>query len=462
MQQIQWPPGRREEPHSPFERGSTERPIRLTLHRSSFQELAPNDAEALEALSELARLPDVEVLDTSPGDLPWVDIGEVDEIGNQILVRVLDPDIRTIAGIPNADQLRSAAARILGYANARHPEVETVYDDLCVAGAHVSLRQDVLVTISPQLLQSTALPSLRMANPRTPLEAAKLVGLLLRSRDNYTYSAQGMSRQSLDRGLFYLVLCREQLPSMWRYFSTCVHAAQNRQDDTLYLGQSIRSRSVRALQARDAIGFQFYMTQDNNTRDTIMYHFNYLTLLLSGALDAQARIAHRVYGVEGMGERDAYLHRKDFRKALKANGADDLCDILCSPRFWDLDALLRDLRNSIHGAGLPTLGLFDGREQTSFIELLPGYMDKVRRAANRRGGFLQWGLIERGERTWVEPYTYASKLVQECLGLLDSIASATDVVCLFPNGSPLPELPDGPPDDGIYSEAIRMRLSVLG
>jgi len=462
IRRVEWRPGRPEEPCSPFERGSTERPVRLTFHRASFQDLTPIDAEAIEALSELTHLSDVEVLDTSPGDLPYIEIGEVDDIRNQILVRILDPDFQRIAGIPNANQLRSTAARILPQDDPESPHVQSLYDDLTIAGAHCSLGQDVLVTLSGQSLQHAELPFLRSANPRTPLEAARLVGLLLRSRDNYTYSARRIGASCLNRGLFYWVLCRAQLPSMWRYFSACVHAAQDRKDDTLYLGRSILNRSVCALQARDAIGFQFYGTQDNDTRAAIMYHFNYLTLLLAGAFDAQARVAHRAYGIEGLRERNAYLHYMDFRRALNAIGADVLCGIVNSPGFQDVNVLLRRLRNTIHGAGLPTTAHFDGRDQTSFVEVLPEHAHTIWRAADRQGGTEQWGLTGVGERVEFEPYTYASRLVTKCLELMDNIAAATDVVRLFTNNSPTPELQDGPPDDDVFNESIRSRLAVLG
>jgi len=88
--------------------------------------------------------------------------------------------------------------------------------------------------------------------------------------------------ESFSRGRFYWVLARNKLPNMRRYFSGCVYAGAVRKDDTLYLGQSVLMRCARALEARDAIGFNFYIPQNNDVRDAIMYHFDYLMLLLSG------------------------------------------------------------------------------------------------------------------------------------------------------------------------------------
>jgi hypothetical protein len=68
---------------------------------------------------------------------------------------------------------------------------------------------------------------------------------------------------------------RHRLPALWRYFSACLQSESIRQDGISGLGESVLTRSVRAIQARDEIGQQFYVAQGNNTRDAMMYHFDY-------------------------------------------------------------------------------------------------------------------------------------------------------------------------------------------
>ena len=51
----------------------------------------------------------------------------------------------------------------------------------------------------------------------------------------------------------------------------------------------------------------------------MMYHFDYLTLLLVGILDAQARIVHRAYGFTKPKEKHAGFRIDGFRNELKNN-----------------------------------------------------------------------------------------------------------------------------------------------
>jgi len=327
--------------------------------------------------------------------------------------------------------------------------------DLIAAQAHRALHQDILITSSPWLLEHRTHSIVREANPRTPTEAAQIVSLFLRSRGNYTFWASESGQRRFNRGLFYWVLARHRLPSTWRYFSACVEAQKIRNDDILLLGQSILTRCVRALQARDAIGERFYVPQNNDTRDNTMYHFDYLTLVLAGAFDAQARVAHRAYSVKKPKERQAYFRRKDFRKALKRYGAQELHNLVSDQNCQDVLTPLYELRNTIHGSSLLTLAYQSGIEpETSFVEVPPVYGDVLWEAAERCGSPERWGLT-REHTLLLEPYTYSITLVEERFGLIDAIAAATNVTGLFPEGYSIPQLMDGPPESEVFGKHIR-------
>jgi hypothetical protein len=250
---------------------------------------------------------------------------------------------------------------------------------------------------------------------------------------------------------------------MWRYFRGCIEADAIRKDGTLYLGQSILVRAVRALEARDAIGMQFYLAQGNNTRDAIMYHFDYLTLLLVGVFDAEARIAHRVYGVTQPQERNASFCRKDYWEALGHNGAINLYNTISGQRFQDLLTLLHELRNTIHGAALPTTGYrgFASQEE-SHVTVLPDYRQALWQVATRYSSLDHWGLVEQRNELWFEPYSYAVTLVDECFKEADAIAAATEIDKLFPSGHSIPPLADQSPEDEIFGKRTRHRLAILG
>jgi hypothetical protein len=222
-------------------------------------------------------------------------------------------------------------------------------------------------------------------------------------------------------------------------------------------------RAVRALEARDAIGAQFYIPQNNNTRDAIMYHFDYLTLLLVGVFDAEARIAHRAYGITQPPERNASFRRKDYRESLGHIGATNLYSLISEQRFQDLLTLLHELRNTIHGAALPTAGRQGyARQAESYVSVLPDYRQVLWQAATQYSSPDHWGLVQEPSELRFEPYTYAVTLVDECLKQVDAIAAATEIDKLFPSGYSIPPLADKPPEDEIFGKRTRHRLAILG
>lgn len=460
---VRWADDSFAESASPFSgrKGKAERPIRVTFHGSSFSRATQEELQVINLLYELSHLSEIEAISMDPDSLPYMEIGAYENDAASIPVTMVDGDQRTLSAIQKPDYWLEIASKLAKQNNKHRVDVQAIFQDILIGRASDRLRQDLLITLSPILLENRDKPYVRSANPRTPSEAAKIVGLLLRSQENYVYQAGPGFRASLGRSQFYWSLTRHKLPNMWRYFSACVHAEAVREDDILYLGQSILVRCTRALEARDAIGVQFYSPQSNVTRDGMMYHFDYLTLLLLGAFDAQARVARRAYEVDTP-ERHSGFQYPDFRKLLKRSGATELCELVSGQYFTHLMILLRAFRNTIHGAALPTIGYHQtSQSQASFVKVLPQYRDKVWRAAKQCGSVEKWGLVKDHELLF-EPYTFSVTLVDECLKHVDAIAELTDVSGLFPAEYALPTLQENAPDDGVFAETARKRLAILG
>jgi hypothetical protein len=444
----------------PFMRGQGERPLRLTLHSDSLAELSGEQGAAVQVLREFGHLPEIQVLETEPGGHPHIKVGDLDPQADFIPFQIVsggEPQLYT--SVPFPRQWRDIAPHLVGQSTLDHPDVSAMLDLLIIAQAHYSWHGDILVTSSPLLLKHRSKEWLREANPRTPLEAAKIVGLFLRSRDIYTYEAGPRYQRRFDRGRFYLVLACYRLPSMWRYFDACSAAEKVRGDDLGELGQSILVRSVRALEARDAIGVQFYMPQqDPNTQDQMMYHFDYLTLVLAGALDAQAIVANRAYQAIKK-ERYASFHYKDFRSALVKNGAQELGRLFADHRFTNLLTLLHEPRNTIHRAALRIITYQErSGPQHTFAEVPQPIGQKLYEAAEQLGGAEEWGLTSRSQLVWLEPYSYATALVRESLKTIDAVASTTNVARLFPVNQPIPSFKKGPPKDSVFKWGERVAL----
>ena len=447
---------------SPFLVG-TDRPLRITLHTSSFARAQLEEERAVTVLRELSNLTEVETLDTEQGGLPYINIGTWQNNDNHIPITMESENGITYSYISDFQELKIIATGIARGNKLPQSEIDIILNDLIIAQAHHVFDQDILITLSSHLLDNRDKPYFRYFNIRSPLEATKVVGLLLRSRGNYTWQVREKFRRSFDQGLFYLVLCRHRLPNMWRYLSACVQAEEVQHDNISHLGHSVMLRCVRAIEARDAIGCKFYIPQNNNTNHAIMYHFDYLTLLLAGAFDVQARVARRAYRINSPIERNTNFRNQEFLNALKNKGAKQLYDIISGQCFKDLMTLLNELRNTIHNVAMNIFISEAGKNpKWSFVRVLPEHQDLLWEAAGRYSSPERWGLFQLRDDIRLDPYTYAVSLVSECFNYIDAIAYATDITGLFPDDYDIPPLQEKAPDDEIFGENIRHRLALLG
>lgn len=71
---IEWPHSQGRHTLSPFSSAEDPRPLRITFHDSSFASAPPDEVNALALLHKLSSLPDVDALETEPGDLPRLEL----------------------------------------------------------------------------------------------------------------------------------------------------------------------------------------------------------------------------------------------------------------------------------------------------------------------------------------------------------------------------------------------------
>lgn len=457
---VHWPQTRPSNSASPFH-SAAQRPINITFHSSSFSQASPKEIHAVELLRELAHRPSIDAMDTEASAMPRLKIGEYRREATSVDVTVIASDQTTVSYVDHLDTLMDTATRLASLHRERPVDADTIFRELLVAQAHVRLGYDILVTLSPTLLDNSERVIPLHSNPRTPTDAARIIGLLLRSRSDFTYQASARWRHATDRGLYYWVLVRHRLPGMWRYASACTRAAAFHDDELARLGHSVLGRISRAMEARDAIGIQFYAEQSNSTRELIMYHFDYLTILLAGALDAQAQVAKRAYALPKRFDRSASFRHRDFVGAIGNSGALKLHRLCTEQRTKDLLTVLFEIRNTIHSANLPTFARQrSGSSQESLVHIPTQVQEKIHTAAERLRPLRHWGL-QSDNPAFIEPYSFATSLVDACLQLVNDVAESTEIARLFPDRSAVPKLMDVPPEDGVWAEQIRQRLAML-
>ena len=170
---------------NPFSRGGYERPLSITLHTEMLREVPLIEQSAIAALREYGHLTGlVRILETEPTDYPHIEIGDPTE--HMIPVQVkLNNEHKLDTYIPFPKQWPNVAMRIL---NQTNPDDVTkdMLNLIHITQAHKSVDGDIFVTLSPELLKYRSNRIFNELNIRTPLETIKILGLLLRSRGNYT------------------------------------------------------------------------------------------------------------------------------------------------------------------------------------------------------------------------------------------------------------------------------------
>jgi hypothetical protein len=302
---------------------------------------------------------------------------------------------------------------------------------------HERFGHDVLVTTDGSLLQLSSATD--NANILPPTLALPLAHLYLRSRGKFLNRVADDFQGTFNRGLFYLVLLRALLPELWPFMRT----ASNQFPQTGVLCSAIRIRCIRALEAQDELGRLYFGQRSSwDDLDRMAYHFDYVTLLLLGAIDAQARIVRQVYGVAVKPKYASYKN-ENFMKKLRAASAVKICDLVESGVHHDFLEILRTIRNKIHADALGQITYSSPATGDIGLLTLDGEdADTVRELVRQLGDSDVSGIFAfHDPRVLVEPYRCASFLVRKTFSLIAAVAQATEFgVPLLPE----PEIPDGP------------------
>ena len=478
---------------SPFQRGEHQRTLRITLHCASLCDLTEEEELALTTIRNLGNLPELDVKEIQDGFYSYSTIDDKKQAFRlnpgpieKIQLSPFDPDKDSIAiysgNTNHFSETYMDSGLILEFMayfdvnNMKDPEFQSLCAELIAARANYELIRDIFVTKSPKILIHRNVPFIKELNPQTPLEAARIVGLFLRSRDLYVYETISPDgRASVTRGTFYWTSVDLKMPHIWYYQNTCKVAGILRsqnikpEDDTAMIAHSAISRCIRVLQARDSIAFNFYVPSGDEVRSDMLYHFYYLALLLSGILDVQAIIAYRAYKVTGYKEIYASFIKSQFIDKLKIHGAIELSKLFDKGSDAShLIRLLHEIRNTIHRAEFPIVDFSDTQIREvltsgAFVKVfLPDENKRIiLEAVNRIESMERWGLIQKSDVLLFEPYTFSSILIEECFNLIDKIAELTDLNDLFPNGQIIPKLPIAPPRDDQW-KSTRKIIAILG
>jgi hypothetical protein len=435
------------EQRSAFDCGARGRPLRVLVDRTTV-----SGADA-ELLLELCRDEEVDGLSTSGDDgLPQLVIGEVgsDDVAPLPTEGAFEGFVWPVS------QIRRRAAAVSEETGEREADV---FASLMLSSAAHARRVDALVTSAPTLLRGT---TPREGNAVTLGEALALLGLYLRSRDRFTLGRIEEEQQffghpvTLSWWMTYLVLTREHLPSMWRWFSACVDSKGD--EDMSALGHSVFRRVDRSLRVRDRLHIECQREPTDRTNDEALFQLDVLLFTLYGAFDGAARVAHHVYALPRSARNAGWVRRNWLR--LLGDGEPALAALVqADTAGYRLLRLMSVLRNTIHGAPLHPIGS-SGYDRRNLVEIPASDREEVAELADHLGGRAAWGLRVTKPYVYVEPDVFCERLMPPALELLDRILATTAVDRL--PGVEARTLLTGPPDEFPFTTEIRRRLRLLG
>jgi hypothetical protein len=303
--------------------------------------------------------------------------------------------------------------------------------DAVAAGVARSIKADIYLT-AREYLHQVEWPLGRNVTICSQRDATALVGLYLRTRGVYVIWKDPASQSSyqFNKGLFYWVGARELLPAAWRWFHACVfHDAAEDAEELSYLGGAVLHRVARALVARDDLLRAMNRRQDNDVADDALSALDTCLLLMMGAIDAAARVAHVVLGLPSENVYQAGWQRSRWLRNVAAVAPGLAAVVAEGTSSYDALTILRLLRNTVHGAGLQSLavGVRGGRDQT-LVGLPRADGNEILAAADRRGGRDAWGLRELiPGRLHADPGVLLETLLPATIKLLNEVMRETPV-----------------------------------
>jgi hypothetical protein len=222
----------------------------------------------------------------------------------------------------------------------------------------------------------------------------------------------------------------------------------------------------RALEVRDDVHVGLNKPQNNDTADEALSSFDVILLLLMGAVDATARVAHAVLGLTTKSYRAGWQNQDWLAEVTAA--ASPLGGLF-QPGTDGTHTLtiLRLLRNAIHGEALQPLGVGRGRQRDRTLVSLPSSQQADLLAAIAAfGGNTDWGIEQLVPgRIHADPGILLEQLLPRVLRMLNEIMDATPVeqlthVSLQTSDSQPPTGPQSGPFVELNRQSIRWQLGL--
>jgi hypothetical protein len=286
-----------------------------------------------------------------------IHLGEIDRDTDNRLFTVVREKGTWMHGISFYRQLEQFA----GDAGPRGVEV------LTKAALADELRVDLIATNDDDLIALTG-GYVRRVNPMTATDALAILGLYLRSGENFE-QRDGKLKFSISFDMLAWSAVRSQIPAGWPWASALVDHDSIANDDAALIFEALFERLTRALAQRDILHRAMNEPAGNRSRKQMVEAFDYIMMNLVGAFDATARSAHLGAGLPWKQRHTAKWQSKPWRAQIGVAALEAMFDD--KQPTADLFAVLRALRNTLHGAGLGSLTARHSGKDDEVLAILP-------------------------------------------------------------------------------------------
>lgn len=366
---------------------------------------------------------------------------------------------QTVAGSSDALALAEGYGKPL-YGASLGAERERRRADAIAGFAAEAADSDLFIT-RRKLLLDQPFPLTRGLASAEPEKALPIVGLYLRTQEEFIVARDPAGRfaHTYNRGLFYWVAARDQLPAGWRWMSACVHADK---DNTLtWLAGSLHQRVQRALKARDRVHAALLVPQQNDTAEEALAELDVMLVSLMGAFDAAARVAHLVLGLAPDSIYKAAWQKQRWRRQWSILAPELDLAVTAGSVGHDVLAVLRSLRNTVHGEALQPLAISESsisRREDTLVGLPVRERQVVLDSLDRLGGAATWGVRDlMQDRSHADIRVLVEHLLPASILVLNELLRLTPVERLGvdTSGDAFSE-PTG--SDSPFAEQIRLRI----
>ena len=404
---------------NPFQKSNSDIPLRFTLHLSSFANCSEYDKKNLEALKGYICLSQFRGISTDNCEIPYMVINPTISLSD------FDVQIKVPTDFFSINDYSNWKTHI----NINSFEEKSSFQsDYLRLIAHISMEQDIFITLSSPLLKSAKKYPFNKTNILTPSEALKVIGVFLRSRGLFYLS----NSISTDRTTFFLTSAYVKVPALQLFIKKCELSQSEGLCEIIQLIMSVQIRCSRVLETLDFIGQQYYLQQDNNTSELLKFYFDYLFLLLNGTLDALARIIFRIYEINNPSdEHKVDFLNKEFKKSLFQKD-NYLYKFIYDDQNKNLLLTLSILRNKIHGS-VPRSSSFtySNQPRKSYISFPKEELEQIKSLKNPSLKLLEYGIIKEFNDFFIEPYTFSIKFSNLIFSYIHGIITRINIDGLF-------------------------------